>query len=174
MVHQKYWDKLVISTKLPILMIVWSTLNRTSPRYFLSFWYNCTHKVACNIILSLSWKRLSIPIFLASVRIMDHCIISNNRPKIFLQQNLVMISFFGWSQGVFRIKQYWSKVVYMSCTILQLTVGSRDLSQAEKKLLLYTSLANSQNLLKWSWARKSCYFVSCSACNKSKFFLSLK
>ena len=141
MVHQKYWDKLVISTKLPILMIVWSTLNRTSPRYFLSFWYNCTHKVACNIILSLSWKRLSIPIFLASVRIMDHSLISNNRPNIFFQKNLVMVSFFGWSQGVFRIKQYWSKVVYMSCAILQLTVGSPNLSQAEKKVTVVYKLS---------------------------------
>ena len=150
---KKHW-MLHMSTKLPILMIVGSTLNWASPGYFLSFWYNCTHKVACNIILSLSWKRLSIPIFLASVSIMNHCIISNNRPKIFLQQNLVMVSFFGWSQGVFRIKQYWSKVVYMSCTILQLTVGSPNLSQAEKKIQLLQAELIHKIGSKWSWVKK--------------------
>ena len=52
----------------------------------------------------------------------------------------------------------------MSSTFLQLAVGSRDLSQAEKEIPVVTSLTYSQKSLKMVMGEQSCHFVSCSAC----------
>ena len=40
-----------------------------------------------------------------------------------------------------------TRVVYMLSKILQLSIGSCDLSQAEKKITAVTSRANSQNTI---------------------------
>ena len=65
----------------------------------------------------------------------------------------------------------------MSSKILQLAFGSRDLFQAEKKITVVTSCANSQNALKMVLGEKivllsenSCHFVSCSVVTRVKIF----
>ena len=47
----------------------------------------------------------------------------------------------------------------MSSTFLQLAVGSRDLSQAEKEITVVTSLTYSQKSLKMVMGEQSCHFL---------------
>ena len=50
--------------------------------------------------------------------IMKPNLTEHNLPEIFFQENLVMISFFRWTQWVFNIHQKWSEIWFMFGSIL--------------------------------------------------------
>ena len=90
--------------------------------------------------------------------------------KILDRANRVSHSFDmqSWKPHNLHHTQCLNKVVYMSSKILQFVVGSRDLSQAEKKSYFCYKLRNFTKWQVWPfWAR---ILWNCSACNSSNFW----